>query len=104
MTAGTFTPGYTTQNLSLGSGIGTLHSTGEPGKYEFRCNDPGCDSKPFKQKHGLLRHYDAKHAAEKPVFWCPVFDCHRAEGERGKPLSRKDKLSEHIKKDHPWYK
>jgi hypothetical protein len=60
------------------------------------CTADGCDfDKPFRSSHDLKRHMKTKHSTTRE-FYCPLNSC---EGNSlGFP--RKDKLDEHIRKDH----
>ncbi|KAF1843039.1 uncharacterized protein K460DRAFT_258993, partial [Cucurbitaria berberidis CBS 394.84] len=70
--------------------IGTVLVNGK-----FECNQRQCSSKTFGRPAELRRHYATIHAVQKPEFWCHIVSC-----ERSKPFSRKDKLTDHVRKAH----
>lgn len=70
--------------------------------YYLMCSRPECNEKTFRRWAELNRHEQAFHGERDDVLWCPVSTCERSEayGDDPFPKSRKDKLTEHIRRVH----
>jgi hypothetical protein len=103
-----YTPLYSSQNprqflapvQDSISYVCAVQSTDNPGIFVFQCTFPRCRKKSFTRWYDFNRHYNGTHAAEKTVFWCPILDCNRSEGEGNRPFPRKDKMTSHALKLH----
>lgn len=80
--------------------IGIVYSTSDADAFIFKCFHEACRPKSFGRWYDLRRHYEGKHAAETPQFWCTVKGCERSDGPGGRSFPRKDKLGEHVRKVH----
>lgn len=92
--ATTFHPG-TSDSDDSDTAIGTALKNGR-----FKCNMPQCATKSYKRPAELRRHYNTRHAADKPEFWCEVLHCDRSAGTGGRPFHRKYRLQDHMRKLH----
>lgn len=75
--------------------------TGESPKgrdYPVVCLFPGCDTKPFKRRADLDRHYKHKHApaSQKESYFCDYPRCAR----RRDPFHRRDHFRDHLREFH----
>ncbi|KAH7413587.1 hypothetical protein DE146DRAFT_638100 [Phaeosphaeria sp. MPI-PUGE-AT-0046c] len=75
--------------------IGTAMKNGR-----FKCNMVQCGTKSYKRLGELRRHYNTRHAAQKPEFWCKELHCDRSAAEGGRPFHRKYRLQDHMRKLH----
>ncbi|KAG5966101.1 hypothetical protein E4U57_003008 [Claviceps arundinis] len=77
----------------------TTPSTSPPDSdYPVCCLYPGCNSKPFKRRADLDRHYKHRHAAEdqKASFNCDYPHCNRRENS----FHRLDHFRDHLREFH----
>ncbi|KAG6092657.1 hypothetical protein E4U30_005141 [Claviceps sp. LM220 group G6] len=81
------------------SSASTTPSTSPPDRdYPVCCLYPGCNSKPFKRRADLDRHYKHRHAAEdqKASFNCDYPHCNR----RKNSFHRLDHFRDHLREFH----
>ncbi|KAM3455596.1 hypothetical protein MY3296_002307 [Beauveria thailandica] len=66
--------------------------------YPVVCLFPGCDTKPFKRRADLDRHYKHKHApaSQKDSYFCDYPKCAR----RRDPFHRRDHFRDHLREFH----
>ncbi|OAA56911.1 Zinc finger, C2H2-like protein [Cordyceps fumosorosea ARSEF 2679] len=66
--------------------------------YPVVCLFPGCDTKPFKRRADLDRHYKHKHApaSQKESYFCDYPRCTR----RRDPFHRRDHFRDHLREFH----
>jgi hypothetical protein len=87
------------ENQRQGDSVCHIHASLDSDDMEFRCALPGCGMV-YKRLADFTRHYKGSHAVSHPIFWCPIPSCERSAAFGARPISRKDKLMEHLRRMH----